>query len=305
MVERYNHLYEEVLVESWEELKSYSECRNLNAPDDEKWNRWVFKGHEDQGWCLSTTLERTLCDRFKLGLSNAWQWERRLSREFMRKARGFLSDPPGDTDFMEWLALMQHYGAPTRLHDWTYSFWTAVLFAVEKAKINDNDKKNSCAVWALQIDWFRDRVRENVTELKELLKTGSNLPAEINFILNRQTENGSPSGIWPLNAYHLNQRVIAQQALFVVPLDITKSFMDNLDLCTVGQETIARHLIKFVIPCNADIVSGCVKYLYDHNLTTATLYPGIDGYARSIGNLVLLPDRFHGIGNDPNRCWPN
>ena len=106
MDDRYKNLYEEVPITCWEELKSYSECRNLNAPDDEKWSRWVFKGHESERWCLSTTLERTLCDRFKLGLSNAWRWERRLSREFMRKARGFLPDPPRDTDFMEWLALM-------------------------------------------------------------------------------------------------------------------------------------------------------------------------------------------------------
>ena len=148
-------------------------------------------------------------------------------------------------------------------------------------------------------------MEENVPELKELLKNGSNLEAEINFILNRQTKNGSPSGVWPLNAYHLNQRVVAQQALFVVPLDVTKSFMENLGLCTAGQETIARHLIKFVIPCNDDIVSGCVKYLYEHNLTTATLFPGIEGYSRSLSNLVLLPDRFRGIGEDPNREWPN
>lgn len=71
MDDRYKNLYEEVPITCWEELKSYSECRNLNAPDDEKWSRWVFKGHESERWCLSTTLERTLCDRFKLGLSNA------------------------------------------------------------------------------------------------------------------------------------------------------------------------------------------------------------------------------------------
>lgn len=302
MANCYKSLYEEVDVTCWEELKRYSECHNPNVPDDEKWSRWIFKGHECEQWCLSTTLERTLCERFGKGLSEAWIWERRLSREFMRKARGLVTDPPSDTDYMEWLALMQHYGAPTRLHDWTYSFWTAVLFAVEKAKIRNNE---FCAVWALQIDWWRKRVEENIPMLKAMLSEGSNLEREINFILNRQAQPDVQSGIWPLNAYRLNDRVVAQQAVFVVPLDVTKSFMENLRLCSEGQQMNSRHLIKFVIPCSKEIISECVKYLYNHNLTSATLFPGIDGYARSLGNLVLLPDRFRDIGEDSNRLWPN
>ena len=301
MADCYESLYEEVHVTCWEELRDYSECHNRNVPDDEKWSRWIFKGHECEKWRLSTTLERTICERFGMDLSQASIWERRLSREFIRKGRALVTDPPSDTDYMEWLAVMQHYGAPTRLHDWTYSFWTAVLFAVEKAKIKNNE---SCAVWALQIDWWRKCVEERIPILKAMLKEGSNLEQEVNFILNRQAQPDVQSGIWPLNAYRLNERVIAQQAVFVVPLDVTKSFMENLRLCSEGQQMISRHLIKFVIPCSVEVISGCVKYLYDRNLTPATLFPGIDGFARSLGNLILLPDRFRGIGDDPNRRWP-
>lgn len=299
MPNRYKNLYKEVQVESWEKLKRHSEGRGLGIPGPKEWNRWIFKGHESTQWELSTMLERTLCDRFDHSLLNAWKWERRLSREFMRKARGFLHYPPRDTDFMEWLALMQHYGAPTRLHDWTFSFWTAVLFAVEKAEI---DKRKSCAVWALQIDWWRDEcTAKQVPELKEILKKGSNLKREINFILNKQVK----PGIWLLNAHRLYGRIIAQQALFVVPLDVTKTFMENLRDCSKGQLKISEHMIKFVIPCNKKIVGEAIKYLYGHNLTSATFFPGIDGYARSLGNLVLLPDRFRDIGDDPKRPWPN
>ncbi len=303
MADRYKHLYKEVKVQSWNQLQHYSEGRGLGNPGPNKWNRWIFKGHESTQWPLSTTLERTLCERFSLGLSAAWKWERRLSREFIRKARGLLSDPPSDTDFMEWLALMQHYGAPTRLHDWTYSFWTAVLFAMDKAHI---DGRKSCAVWALQIDWWRDEcTAKKVPQLKAMLEGGSNLPQEINFILKSQEKHRTPSGIWPLNAYRLNERVVAQQALFVVPLNVTKSFMENLRLCSKDQKMVSRHMIKFVIPCSKKLISECVKYLHDHGLTLATLFPGIDGYARSLGNLVLLPDRFCGIGDNPDRPWPS
>src|SRR5580765_1521733 len=113
MPDRYRNLYQVVPVESLEHLQRCSEGHGFRDPDPKAWNRWIFKGHACEEWSLSTTLERTVSDRFKLDLLGAWKWERRLSREFMRKARGFLSDPPSDTDYMEWLALMQHYGAPT------------------------------------------------------------------------------------------------------------------------------------------------------------------------------------------------
>jgi hypothetical protein len=302
MVDLYEHLYKIEKVNSWKQLQHVSKGRGLGNLVPKEWNRWIFKGHESTKWELSTTLERTIRERC-LRLRDAWSWERRLSREFMRKARGFLPHPPSDTEYMEWLALMQHYGAPTRLHDWTYSFWAAVLFAVEKAEI---DKRKSCAVWALQIDWWRDEcMAYHVPELKKMLKKGSNLKKEVKFILNGQGKPKPPSGIWPLNAYRLNERVVAQQALFVVPLDVTKSFMENLRLCSERQKMISRHLIKFVIPCSNEIISECVNYLYDRNLTSATLFPGIDGYAHSLGNLVLLPHRFLGIGDDRKRPWPN
>jgi hypothetical protein len=302
MTDSYRNLYERVPITCWEELKDYSEGHNLKVPECKSWTRWIFKGHACEDWSLSTTLERTLCDRFKIGLSDAWKWERRLSREFMRKARGFIIDPPSDVDYMEWLALMQHHGAPTRLLDWTYSFWTAVLFAVERAKFNE---QKHFAIWALQIDWWRELVESKSDSLKALLEKGSNLNGEIDFILNSQGKSDTPSGIWPLNAYRLNQRVVSQQALFVAPLDVRKSFMENLSLCSTGQPTVNHHLIKFVIPCSEEIISACVRHLYSLNLTTAIVFPGIDGYARSLANLVLLPDRFIGIGDNLDRKWPD
>lgn len=91
----------------------------------------------------------------------------------------------------------------------------------------------------------------------------------------------------------------------MVPLDVTKTFMENLGDCSKGQQKISEHIIKFVIPCKDEIVGEVIKYLYGHNITSATFFPGIDGFARSIGNMVLLPDRFLNIGDDRERLWPN
>jgi hypothetical protein len=56
-----------------------------------------------------------------------------IVREFMRRAHHYLADVPENGSWFEWLALMQHHGAPTRLLDWTYSPAIAVHFALAHA----------------------------------------------------------------------------------------------------------------------------------------------------------------------------
>src|SRR3954468_13724722 len=99
---------------------------------------WLFRGHRCPEWVLETSLERT-CKR--CGVPQV-QYEKAVWNEFRRHAHAYLSRVPELPSTFEWLALMQHYGAPTRLLDFTASFWIALYLAFEDA---DRD----CAVVAL------------------------------------------------------------------------------------------------------------------------------------------------------------
>ena len=64
---------------------------------------------------LQSSLERM---DLKIPLVEA---ERYLLTTFQRRVHHYISDPPAKDDYLEWLALLQHHGAPTRLLDWTKS----------------------------------------------------------------------------------------------------------------------------------------------------------------------------------------
>src|SRR6516225_3953599 len=95
------------------------------------YSNWAFRGERDERWPLYSSLSRYL-QNFGVD-QGAWaQQEGRILRVFKRKAHQFLVQPPEPDDDFQWLALMQHHGAPTRLIDFTWSPYVAAFFALER-----------------------------------------------------------------------------------------------------------------------------------------------------------------------------
>ena len=124
-------------------LLAYS--RELPPQEPKHW--WLFRGMP-RNFPLQTSLERALIDA-DIGLEEAPQIERKLLKEFKRRAHFYVDPLPAQGDVLGWLALMQHYGAPTRLLDWTYSFFVAAFFALGDAVSNPVTKREPAVVWAL------------------------------------------------------------------------------------------------------------------------------------------------------------
>src|SRR5262245_20492426 len=74
-----------------------------------------------------------------------------LIRKFQRQCHHYMQDTPREDDVLEWLALMRHYGAPTRMLDWTWSFFVALFFAIQYAD-------STSAVWGLNLDAIDENV---------------------------------------------------------------------------------------------------------------------------------------------------
>lgn len=88
--------------------------------------RWIYRGHSRSSFQLVPGLLRTKANSI---LAHWSAKENVLLRDFQKQAAPLLSTQP--RDILEWLALAQHHGLPTRLLDWTTSGLVALYFALE------------------------------------------------------------------------------------------------------------------------------------------------------------------------------
>lgn len=190
---------------------------------------------------------------------------------FRSQAHQYLSAEQIPTNLLEWFALMQHHGAPTRLVDWTHSPYIAAYFAMENAS-------EMCSVWCIDTPWFVDRAverfRESVDENSPFRDLDTAVPDSILF---EQVVRCRLKGVFPVIPDLANRRLGVQQGLFVALGDTRTDFMGNVS--SYG-ETSADHVVKVDIP--KSVRAEALEDLHRMNIDRSTLFPGIDGFAQSI-----------------------
>jgi hypothetical protein len=247
-------------------LKNWEEIHDL------KMQGWIYRGQEDTSWTLETSLQRA-CGKWNIPLTQAREVEKSITREFRRRLHHYTGQLPSKEAHIEWLSLMQHYGAPTRLLDFSYSIYIATYFALEKAT-------EDCLVWAIDGRWIVEKTKEKYDspDIKRMLHDPINEEMEQEFgkIL---FEDPKPF-VLTINPFKLNERLTIQKGVFMCTGDVTKSFEDNLK----SFDGYKQRVKKFRIPKRFRL--EFLQKLYDINITHATLFPGLAGFARS---LSILP----------------
>jgi hypothetical protein len=225
---------------------------------------WCFRGHADARWQLQSTLSRHI-EVSKVYPQVVPLQETRIRRIFQRKSHLFLDDLP-QGDELEWLALMQHYGAPTRLLDFTWSPYVAAFFALERAT-------GDAAIWALNLPllWnVHERHRlDGVNVLDADPRSGDKFDKY--YLPNKH------AFVWQGDPFRMPQRVVAQSGTFLLASHVGMT-VDGILARYPGTGTL---LIQFVLE-TAKLRAEAMSSLYSMNITQATLFPGLDGLARSM-----------------------
>ncbi|HTT61030.1 MAG TPA: FRG domain-containing protein [Bryobacteraceae bacterium] len=254
-------IYRQYRLESWDEF--------LKIITGSPYSNWAFRGHRKESWPLASALSRYFCN-FHID-PRAWpQQEGRILRVFKRKAHQFLTQPPDPDDDFQWLALMQHHGAPTRLLDFTWSPYVAAFFALERAT-------GDAAVWALNpANISAGGIRRFVTSNKPAVTTrGMDPRRKGNFA--RYFLRGDREFIWLGEPDTMNRRLIAQSGTFALPGVLNKPMEEIVHRYSDPKNMMA----KFILPASKVRETG-LRELYRMNITHATLFPDLDGLARSL-----------------------
>ena len=214
-----------------------------------------FRGHSRSSYKLLPSLARS---------ATALEREAILSKRFKQNAYPFRQHPPESE--WEWLFLMQHFGVPTRLLDWTESPLVALYFAVNDSDLtHDKDDGNIYALLPARYNYEYPRLQPPV-------------PLDIPcFGVDSILDDYRPDKIgmektsvkYPVAAIanRQNERIMAQLGVFTIMHRDTSPIED----------LAPQHLARFKIPAAAK--SQLRDDLKALRITQLTLFPELTSVA--------------------------
>jgi hypothetical protein len=188
--------------------------------------------------------------------------EKQSVQEFRRVSHLYINNLPKIDNYLEWLSVMQHYGTPTRLLDVTRSPYIALFFALDEGN-------QDAAVFFIKPECFSD-----------IDNFSLNNAQIINDYLYNYQESGK-SMITLFSPDWSTERIVIQQGLFLVPNSLDKSMNETIE----NYMPTSKEILKVIIPKN--LRTPGVRFLIDMNLTSATLYPGFEGFCKSLRNQLF------------------
>lgn len=189
------------------EIEHWNDIFRLNQ---EFMSNFVFRGQGNSDWGLKTSLARMVEGHHPNFMDNMMPatYERRMMDEFQWKYPSYEKGHiPGPDESIEWLSLMQHYGSPTRLLDFSYSMYVAMFMAI------DGSFFPKSAIWALNKHVLSEKV----------------------FTKFRAEKNTSVAAVADLDRYTYNEATTAINSRFVTFKEKTELFyMPYVRICQMS-----------------------------------------------------------------------
>ena len=254
----------EIKINDWKDFTSALE--NLQLERD--WlSHWAFRGQSDSSWTLKPTILRQL-ERHGIGRQMGIRFERTILREFFAKAHlfeNFITRDFKEGNALVTFSLMQHYGASTRLLDWTRSPYVALYFA-----INNNFSKDGV------IYLFNQTLLNEITK-DDYYKKEDNLFSE---------ENDS-NFIMTLMSNFETRRSSSQQGIYSVAANIDKDHATLIHSAFL-EKNVNGKLYSCKLIIDKEVKHEFLARLNKLNLKADQLFPDIYGFTNSLNDLLEI-----------------
>jgi hypothetical protein len=295
-----------VLINNWEEARYVSKCLR----------RWLFRGQNKSEWLLKTTLERSLESR-SINNKRRTAFELMVLSDFQSVAHNFIKNVPNIEDTIAWLSLIQHHGGPTRLLDFTESFYIAAYFALDGAS------KDS-VIWAINRPELIKILPNTINLLSDKLEIiSNNIHDKLKEILVRSISGDVPDKIVITAApSRRSERQFIQKRLAVIPLNLEEGFMGALlgSFTPVGQMPNENNMKEAPLTEMTNILEGIkiLKIVLLHeclldarmdlnamNINAFTLFRDLDGLGKQLSDRLNSVEAFENdqrtiLGINPN-----
>jgi len=217
-----------------------------------------FRGHLNADWKLTPKLYRP--EFFGSD-------ENEIRQEFQSRALQLIQGRM-PADKWEWYFLMQHYGVPTRLLDWTENALIGLYFAVE-----NHPATYDAALWVLDPYWLNKKLRRGIdgAMLPDWSEAQSYLlDMEIAFS-GRKLWTALPAAIEPP---HVDRRLAAQSSRFVI-------FGKSRDLMRT-KAVRARDRRVGMIKIDKSVIPSLQEDLVHYGITPITVFPDLVGLSQEL-----------------------
>ncbi len=172
---------------------------------------------------------------------------------------------------LDYLFLMQHFGVPTRLLDWTENPFVALFFALNGAKKDAGGiYQEDSSVWILWPKLW------NGVALSHLSYDGIALSTN-DENLKGYTPEGITNLVHPVAILgaHNSPRIVAQRGVFTI-FGVGLEPMEE----SYEKNVFTNSLNKLTIPKAA--IAGLNEQLFKIGITDSVVFPDLDGLAREI-----------------------
>lgn len=257
-----------------------STWREITTWIGELQGRWCFRGQREASWTLATSMDRASTVAYSTPNSTGHhhldrrEEERELLQLFRQHAHRHTDPVPVSDDCGSWLAMMQHYGVPTRLLDWTASPYVGLYFALD-----DEPVGSYAALWALDLDWLTAAGHTLLPLLVDEPPT-DDLKARINH-LNRLLYDTGQAVIVSIDPPTTTDRMAAQQGLLLFKLIDQASFSQMLmSMIMHGGVPLSPVIRKLEIAKHLRV--RVLERLRRKHVDSVALFPGLDGFGKSL-----------------------
>lgn len=256
-------MIEEIFIKNPDDL-----IRRLN----ELPNHFVYRGQSNSVWKLQPTLERVI--GAKWSSENARKFEEYSYKSFCSKYHIYNQSEHIPKSKLSWLSVMQHYGVPTRLLDFTESPYVALYFALEAYNHLSNE---DFSIYAIDYTAVMESSLEFIKNRdSKFTETRESIHGKQDQIFGDVVDRFSYDILWVTEPLEQNARMDRQFGTFLISGNREKTIESIIDSGIYDK----CKMYKFVV--SHTLYENVYSLLRKVGINAKSIYGDLTGLAKAI-----------------------